>query len=64
MTRPAAGRLEVRELSTFADNYIWLLLSPEERRCAVGDPGDAQLVLDWLSGHSQWTLSHVLITSS
>ena len=57
-----AGYLEVLELMAFTDNYIWLLLNHQEKRCAVVDPGDAQPVIDWLNAHPQWTLSDVLIT--
>ncbi len=62
MTAQNSGGLEVRELRAFTDNYIWLLLNQEEKRCAVVDPGDAQPVIDWLNEHPQWTLGDVLVT--
>jgi hydroxyacylglutathione hydrolase len=57
-----AGHLEVRPLSAFSDNYIWLLLDHLHQRCAVVDPGDARPVVDWLEAHPQWSLSDVLVT--
>lgn len=62
MTTRKKPRLEILELSAFTDNYIWLLLNPEQKRCAVVDPGDARPVIDWLTAHPQWTLGEVLIT--
>ena len=62
MTAQKTGGMEVLELRAFTDNYIWLLLNPDEKHCAVVDPGDVQPVIDWLNEHPQWTLSDVLIT--
>ena len=62
MTAQKTGGMEVLELRAFTDNYIWLLLNPDEKHCAVVDPGDAQPVIDWLNEHPQWTLGDVLIT--
>lgn len=62
MTAQNITGMEVVELRAFTDNYIWLLLNSEGKRCAVVDPGDAQPVIDWLHAHPQWTLSDVLIT--
>lgn len=62
MTAQKTGGMEVLELRAFTDNYIWLLLNPDEKYCAAVDPGDAQPVIDWLDEHPQWTLSDVLIT--
>ncbi|MGN7444957.1 MULTISPECIES: hydroxyacylglutathione hydrolase [Pseudomonas] len=62
MKAQKTGGMEVLELRAFTDNYIWLLLNQEEKRCAVVDPGDAQPVINWLNEHPQWTLSDVLIT--
>jgi len=62
MKAQKTGGLEVLELRAFTDNYIWLLLNPDQKHCAVVDPGDAQPVIDWLNEHPQWTLGDVLIT--
>ena len=62
MTAQKTGGMEVLELRAFTDNYICLLLNPDENHCAAVDPGDAQPVIDWLNEHPQWTLSDVLIT--
>ncbi|WP_372875219.1 hydroxyacylglutathione hydrolase [Pseudomonas sp.] len=54
--------IKIDALPAFSDNYIWLLQDPEQRRCAVVDPGDAAPVLAWLNGHPGWQLSDILIT--
>ncbi len=54
--------LRIDALPAFSDNYIWLLQDPQQQRCAVVDPGDAQPVLNWLHSHPGWTLSDILIT--
>ena len=52
----------ITALPAFTDNYIWLLQDEANRRCAVVDPGDAAPVLAWLTEHSDWTLSDILVT--
>ena len=54
--------IKIDALPAFSDNYIWLLQDPEQRRCAVVDPGDAAPVEAWLAAHPDWQLSDILIT--
>jgi hydroxyacylglutathione hydrolase len=54
--------IKIDALPAFSDNYIWLLQDPEQRRCAVVDPGDAAPVEAWLAAHPGWQLSEILIT--
>ncbi len=53
--------LEITPLSSFDDNYIWVLRNPGSNRVVVVDPGDETPVLDWL-GETASQLSAVLIT--
>lgn len=41
--------LEVELLPALTDNYIYMVFEPESGVCAVVDPADAQIVLEWLS---------------
>jgi hydroxyacylglutathione hydrolase len=52
--------LHVKSIPAFNDNYIWLIIS-EDNRCAVVDPGEASQVIDYLKANSL-TLSCILIT--
>ncbi|MBU6272864.1 MAG: hydroxyacylglutathione hydrolase [Betaproteobacteria bacterium] len=45
----------------FDDNYLWLVLSPDRRRAAVVDPGDAQAIESALSARDL-TLDAILLT--
>jgi len=54
--------LKIEALPAFIDNYIWLLLDPEQRRCVAVDPGDAAPVQTWLDAHPDWRLTDILIT--
>ena len=54
------GVIQVRAISAFSDNYIWLI-STGGTSCAVVDPGDAQPVLDALNEHGL-KLDYILIT--
>jgi hydroxyacylglutathione hydrolase len=54
--------IKIDALPAFSDNYIWLLQDPEQRRCAVVDPGDAAPVEAWLAANPGWQLSDILIT--
>ena len=54
--------IQIEALPAFSDNYIWLLQDPDNRRCAVVDPGDAAPVLAWLEKHPGWRLEDILIT--
>jgi hydroxyacylglutathione hydrolase len=54
--------IKIDALPAFSDNYIWLLQEPDERRCAVVDPGDAAPVLAWLDANPGWQLSDILVT--
>jgi hydroxyacylglutathione hydrolase len=53
--------LKIIPLPAFKDNYIWLLVNPDNRFCAIVDPGDAVPVLDYLQTE-QLTPCAVLIT--
>lgn len=52
----------IEALPAFTDNYIWLLLDPERRRCAAVDPGDAAPVQAWLDARPEWRLTDILVT--
>lgn len=54
--------LKIEALPAFTDNYIWMLLDPQMRRCAAVDPGDAEPVQAWMDAHPDWQLSDILIT--
>lgn len=54
--------IKIDALPAFSDNYIWLLQDPEQRRCAVVDPGDAAPVETWLAANPGWQLSDILVT--
>jgi hydroxyacylglutathione hydrolase len=51
----------VTPIPAFDDNYIWLLRSPGDRRCAVVDPGDEDPVLEVLQREGL-QLAAILIT--
>jgi hydroxyacylglutathione hydrolase len=53
--------LNVIPISAFKDNYIWLLVNPANRFCAIVDPGDAGPVLNYLQEHNL-TPCAILIT--
>ena len=53
--------LEITPVPAFADNYIWILRSPPDRRVAVVDPGDEDPVLEYLSREGL-RLGAILIT--
>ena len=52
--------MQLTPLPAFADNYIWLL--EHQQRVLVVDPGEAQVVLDWLDGHPDMQLQAILVT--
>lgn len=54
--------IQISALPAFSDNYIWLLQDATHRLCAVVDPGDSSVVLDWLAAHPGWQLSDILVT--
>ena len=53
-------QLTVTPIRAFSDNYVWLL-RPAGNRCAVVDPGDGEVVADYLKAH-QLELDAILIT--
>ncbi|MET0089738.1 MAG: hydroxyacylglutathione hydrolase [Candidatus Thiodiazotropha sp.] len=53
--------LEITPLSSFDDNYIWVLRNPGSSQVVVVDPGDETPVLEWLRETSS-QLSAVLLT--
>lgn len=54
--------LEVTYLPAFNDNYIWLLCNKNTLECAVVDPGNATVVKEWLQTHTEYKLTHILVT--
>ena len=57
---PLNKSLTITPLPAFKDNYLWLL-TPNNRKAVVVDPGDAQPVLDYLT-QNKLTLEAILIT--
>lgn len=53
--------LSVAGLPIFNDNYIWLLLDSEGRRCYAVDPGEAAAVESFCT-QGGWRLSGILVT--
>lgn len=53
--------LHVVPIPAFTDNYIWLIVNPDNHQAAVVDPGDAQPVLDYCQQHGL-ELCTILIT--
>lgn len=53
--------LAIEPIQAFADNYIWLLRQPGNRRVAVVDPGDEEPVIERLQAEDL-SLSAILIT--
>lgn len=53
--------LEITALPALADNYIWLLRSPDQDAVVVIDPGDARPVNTWLLRH-RYRLDAILLT--
>ena len=54
-------KLRIHALPAFDDNYIWMIADPNSDHAIVVDPGDAEVVLDWLAQNHR-TLSGILIT--
>lgn len=52
--------MQLTPLPAFANNYIWLLQMQQE--VLVVDPGDGQVVLDWLQRHPDHRLNTILVT--
>jgi hydroxyacylglutathione hydrolase len=53
------GSIHILPLPAFQDNYIWALFNHQD--CVVVDPGDAQVVIDFVT-RFELTLTSVLIT--
>lgn len=53
--------LIIQPISSFIDNYIWLIRIPNTHNCLVVDPGDAAPVINTLETH-KLTLSGILVT--
>lgn len=53
--------LIVHPICAFNDNYIWLIIHPETRTCAIVDPGIAEPVLQYLEQQSLTPIA-ILIT--
>lgn len=52
--------MQLTPLPAFADNYIWLM--QHQHRVLVVDPGEAQVVLQWLAGEPELQLEAILVT--
>ncbi|MDP2713937.1 hydroxyacylglutathione hydrolase [Rheinheimera sp.] len=52
---------QITPIPAFEDNYIWALCQPEHSYCLVVDPGDADVVLQFLA-QQQKQLQSILIT--
>ncbi len=53
--------LTITAINAFNDNYIWVLQQTPQSPVYVVDPGDANVVIDYLTKH-QLTLAGILIT--
>ncbi len=53
--------IQIRPLSAFKDNYIWVLQHNPSNTIVVVDPGDAQPVLDYLA-QTKMQLGAILVT--
>lgn len=51
----------VNAIPAFSDNYIWIIQSNESNHCALIDPGDADVCLNYIEQH-QLFLTDILIT--
>jgi hydroxyacylglutathione hydrolase len=52
---------KVKPISAFEDNYIWALIDEEKQQTLIVDPGDADVVIQFLE-NNKLTLQGVLIT--
>lgn len=48
-------------VSIFSDNYIWIIINPEQHTAIAIDPGDAEPLINYLTTH-QLKLESILIT--
>lgn len=53
--------LEIHQLPAFDDNYLYILRDPVSGETAAVDPGDAQVILEFLKT-KKWTLNKIFIT--
>lgn len=53
--------MQILTIPAFNDNYIWLLHNPQQRQCAVIDPGQSDALLQRLQD-LQANLSYILLT--
>ena len=44
--------IEIKPVPAFQDNYIWMLINPDDGSTAIVDPGDATPVLDFINKKS------------
>lgn len=51
----------VNAINAFNDNYIWCIVDATQQRCALVDPGDADVCIDYIE-KNQLTLTNILIT--
>ncbi len=51
----------ITPIKAFDDNYIWCIDNPQQKTAIVVDPGDGQIVLDYLAGHNL-QLCAILVT--
>jgi len=60
-SRGLKGEGYITQIRVLTDNYVWVLINPENRHCAIVDPGDAKPVLNFLE-RENLILSAILIT--
>lgn len=53
--------IEIVPIPAFQDNYIWAIINHDNQKLCVVDPGDAQVVVDFIKLH-QLQLDAILIT--
>jgi len=53
--------LHIEPINALSDNYIWAIIHPKKKTCAIVDPGAASPVLNYLKEHAL-TLVGILIT--
>jgi hydroxyacylglutathione hydrolase len=55
------AKLEIEQIATRTDNYVYLLREPDQNMVGVVDPSDAEPVIEALE-RLGWTLTHILNT--
>ncbi len=60
-TKMSEPMLNIHAIKAFNDNYIWLIINESNNHCALVDPGDGQVCLDYINSQNL-ILDAVLIT--